>query len=76
MAREVTRFEAFTDPPTIHLTLTEAVIAEIAALMGWKAGSDSGVPGLAKMLVDQAPRVIATLSQISQSTPQENDDAR
>lgn len=65
MARQVSRFEAATEPPTIHTTLPEAVIAEVAALMGWKSGADNGVPGLAKLLVDQAPKVIATLSQLT-----------
>lgn len=69
MAREVSRFEAATEPPTIHATLTDAVTAEVAALMGWKAGGETGVPGLAKLLVDQAPAVIACLSQIAPQTP-------
>ncbi len=72
MAREVTRFEAATEPPSIHPTLPDAVVAELAWLMGWKAGADSGVPGLAKLLVEQAPAVIACLAQLTDPTLQEN----
>ncbi|OHC96409.1 MAG: hypothetical protein A2792_00235 [Sphingomonadales bacterium RIFCSPHIGHO2_01_FULL_65_20] len=72
MARQVSRFEAATEPPTIHASLPDAVTAEMAALMGWKAGGDSGVPGLAKLLVDQAPDVIACLAQLTDPTQQEN----
>lgn len=79
MAREVTRFEAATEPPTIHPTLGDAVVAELAALMGWKAGGENGVPGLAKLLADQAPRAIACLQQLPAPQPQpekETADAR
>ena len=69
MAREVTRFQADTDPPSIHASLPDAVTAELSALMGWKAGGDSGVPGLAKLLVDQAPDVIACLAQLTPENP-------
>lgn len=72
MAREVTRFEAATEPPTIHPTLPDAVVAELAWIMGWKASGDSNVPGLAKLLVDQAPAVIACLAQLTDPTQQEN----
>lgn len=65
MAREVTRFEARTDPPTIHPTLQEAVTAELAALMGWRSGGDEGVPALARKLVDQAEAAIACLGQMA-----------
>lgn len=69
MARQVYRFEAATEPPTIHATLTEAVAAELSALMGWKAGGENGVPALAKLLVEQAPRAIATLQQLAAAEP-------
>lgn len=65
MAREVSRFEAETDPPTIHDTLREAVAAEISAIMGWKGGGENAVIGHAKLLVDQAPDVIACLAQLT-----------
>jgi hypothetical protein len=69
MVREVTSYEARTEPPSIHATLEDAVTAEIAALMGWRKGGDESVIGLARTLVDRASDVLGCLSQLSDLEP-------
>jgi hypothetical protein len=77
MAREVLRFEAETDPPTVHPTRRDAVIAEIAAIMGCRTDGADNPPLLARKLVDKASSVIACLQQVAPSQPAlETTDAR
>ncbi|MCA0208151.1 MAG: hypothetical protein LCH74_03725 [Proteobacteria bacterium] len=63
MVCEVTRFQAATEPPTIHATQRDAVTAEIAMLMGCRS-DEVGTPLVARLIVDRAPAVIACLSQL------------
>lgn len=77
MVSEVTRFQAATEPPTIHATQRDAVIAEMAVLMGCRSDATE-TPLLARLIVDRAPQVIACLSQLPSARPtqQESTDAR
>ncbi len=68
MVSAVTRYVADTQPPTIHATPRDAVIAEMAVLMGSRS-DEAGPPLLARLIVDRAPQVIACLSQLATATP-------
>lgn len=68
MAHEVTRFEAATNPPSVHPTLRDAVTAEIAVLVGSRS-DESGTPLIARLIVDRAPQVIACLAQLPEANP-------
>lgn len=77
MARQVIRFEAETDPPTVHPTARDAVIAEMATIMGSRSDELSGPPLIARLIVDRAPQVIACLQQLTPpQTALETADAR
>ena len=65
MAKEITKWEAETDTPTIHDTIEEAVTAELAEMMGWKGGPDSQAPGIARIMAEKPFEYIDCLQQLT-----------
>lgn len=64
MAKQTTKWEAEIDPPSTHDTLEGAVAAELAAMLGWKAGSDSLLPKITREMVENADFIILCLNQL------------
>lgn len=67
MVKKTTKWEAEIDPPTIHDTAQEAVIAELAFLLGYRGSNErEGISlalGIATKIVAQPAIFIATIQQ-------------
>jgi hypothetical protein len=64
MAQKIDKWEAETDPPTVHDTQAEAVAAELEAMLGHKGGSDSQVPALVREMTKKPQEFVACLRQL------------
>ena len=67
MARKVDKWEAETDPPSLHENLESAVTAEMLALIGFKGSEDSQAPAIIRDIVRQSDAAIACLAQLKGS---------
>lgn len=64
MARKIDKWEAETNPRTVHDTQAEAVAAELEEKLGHKGGSESQVPALVREMTKKPQEFVACLRQL------------